>query len=158
MNKKHASKEIIESFIRLVNKYNALSKHPMTYGTRHKFYHSERHMLDIIGDDPGLNLTEFAKAAGVTKGAVSQVVTKLEKKGALKRFKSDHNDKEIKLKLTPKGEQIYAHHQSINEESIIHLWRELNKHPEDKIEFLAKMFEWFERYLDQSREKMQAHE
>ena len=62
MNKKRASENLLESFVRLVNKYNALSKHPMTYGTLHKFYHSERHMLDIVGDDPGLNLTEFAKA------------------------------------------------------------------------------------------------
>ena len=77
MNKKRASKDLFESLVRLVYKYNALGKHPMTFGTQHKFYHSERHMLDIVGDDPGLNLTEFAKAAGVTKGAISQVVSKL---------------------------------------------------------------------------------
>ena len=87
MNKKRASKELIERFLKLVNKYNALGKHPLTYGTPYKFYHSERHMLDIVGDDPGLNITEFAKAAGVTKGAISQVVSKLEKKGALKIHK-----------------------------------------------------------------------
>jgi DNA-binding MarR family transcriptional regulator len=158
MNKKRASKELFDSLLRLVNKYNALGKHPMTYGTQHKFYHSERHMLDIVGDDPGLNITEFAKAAGITKGAISQVVDKLEKKGALKRFKSDDNNKEIKLKLTHRGEQIYAHHQSVNEESINALWRELKKHPEDKIEFLTQMFRWFEQYLDQSRTKMRAHQ
>ena len=158
MNKKRASANLLESFVRLVNKYNALGKHPMTYGTQHKFYHSERHMLDIVGDDPGLNLTEFAKAAGVTKGAISQVATKLENKGALTRFKSGDNEKEIRLRLTQLGEQIYAHHQSVNEESINHLWRELKKHPEDKIEFLTQMFQWFEQYLDQSREKMQTHQ
>ena len=80
MDKKRASENLLESFVRLVNKYNALGKHPMTYGTLHQFYHSERHMLDIVGNDPGLNITEFAKAAGVTKGAISQVVSKLEKK------------------------------------------------------------------------------
>jgi DNA-binding MarR family transcriptional regulator len=115
-------------------------------------------MLDIVGDDPGLNLTEFAKAAGVTKGAISQVVSKLEKKGALIRFKSGDNEKEIRLRLTRLGEQIYAHHQSVNAESIDHLWRELKKHPQDKIEFLLHMFRWFEQYLDQSRERMQAHQ
>ena len=157
MNKKQASNELFESFLRIVNKYNSLGKHPMTYGTQHKFYHSERHMLDIVGDDSGLNITEFAKAAGITKGAISQVVSKLEKKGALKRFKSGDNDKEIKLSLTQHGEKIYAHHQSVNEESINHLWRELKKHPEEKIEFLIHMFRWFEQYLDQSGEKMRAH-
>ena len=158
MNKKRASKELFESFLRLVNKYNGLGKHPMTYGTQNKFYHSERHMLDIVGDDPGLNITEFAKAAGVTKGAISQVVSKLEKKVALKRFKSNDNDKEIRLGLTQQGERIYAHHQSVNEETINHLWRELKKHPEDNIVFLIHMFKWFEQYLDQSGEKMRAHQ
>ncbi len=158
MNKKRASKELIERFLKLVNKYNALGKHPLTYGTQYKFYHSERHMLDIVGDDPGLNITEFAKAAGVTKGAISQVVSKLEKKGALKRFKSDENDKEIRLELTQQGEQIYEHHQSVNQETINYLWRELKKHPEDKIEFLIDIFRWFEQYLDQSKEKMRAHQ
>ncbi len=158
MNKKRASEDLLDSFVRLVNKYNTLGKHPMNYGTQHKFYHSERHMLDIVGDDPGLNLTEFAKAAGVTKGAISQVVSKLERKGALKRFKSGDNEKEIRLRLTQLGEQIYAHHQSVNEESINHLWREIKNHPEDKIEFLIQMFQWFEKYLDQSREMMRAHQ
>ncbi len=158
MNKKRASKDLLERFVRLVNKYNALGKHPMTYGTQHQFHHSERHMLDIVGDDPGLNLTEFAKAVGVTKGAISQVVPKLVKKGALIRFKSDDNDKEIRLRLTQQGKQIYAHHQSVNEESVNHLWRELKKHPEDKIEFLTQMFRWFEQYLDQSKERMRAHQ
>ncbi|MEJ2333983.1 MAG: MarR family transcriptional regulator [Desulfobulbaceae bacterium] len=145
MNKKHASSEIIDRFLRLVNKYNALGKHPVTFGTQHRFYHSERHMLDIVGDCPDLNITEFAKAAGVTKGAISQVVAKLEKKGA-------------KIKLTPLGEKIYAHHQSVNAESSHHLWRELKNHPDDNIEFLLHMFKWFEEYFDESRERMRAHQ
>jgi DNA-binding MarR family transcriptional regulator len=158
MNKKRASKELFESFLRLVNKFNALGKHPITYGTQHKFYHSERHMLDIVGDDPGLNVTEFANATGVTKGAISQVVSKLETKGALIRLKRDDNEKEIQLKLTRLGEQIYANHQRVNQESINQLWRELKPHSEDKIEFLMQIFRWFEQYLDQSREKMRKHQ
>ncbi len=156
VDKKKASRALIDSFVRLVNKYNAMERHPITYGTPYRFYHSERHLLDIVGDNPGLNITEFAKAAGVTKGAISQVVSKLEEKGALRRFKGDENEKEIRLALTQLGEKIYRHHQSVNQETINRLWRELEKHPVDKIAFLMEMFGWFERYLDQSREKMQA--
>jgi DNA-binding MarR family transcriptional regulator len=158
MKKKHVSKKILEIFIGLVNKYNAMGKHPMAFGTEYKFHHSERHMLDIVGDKPGLNITEFSKAAGVTKGAISQVVTKLEKKGALQRYRSDDNNKEIRIRLTQLGDTIYAHHQNVNEESINHLLQELDKHPEDKIEFLIHMFKWFEKYLDDSSKKMRVHE
>jgi DNA-binding MarR family transcriptional regulator len=158
MNKKKASQAFIDSFLRLVNKYNALERHPITFGTSYYFYHSERHMLDIVGDDPGLNITEFAKKAGVTKGAISQVVSKLEKKGALKRFKSEANDKEIRLELTELGKKIYAHHQSVNQDTIDYLWREFKKHPEGKIEFLMDIFSSFEQYLDQSKTKMEANQ
>jgi DNA-binding MarR family transcriptional regulator len=157
MNKSLASKMLLESFLRLVNKYNQLGKHPMTYGTPHQFYHSERHMLDIVGDNPGLNITEFAKAAGVTKGAISQVVSKLEEKEVLRRHRSAGNMKETKLKLTPHGEKIYRHHQKVNAESISQLSAELDKHPEEHIDFLIHMFNWFEQFLDQSREKMKSH-
>jgi DNA-binding MarR family transcriptional regulator len=158
MNKKNASKELIDRFLRLVNKYNSLGKHPHSFGTPYNFFHSERHMLDIVGDDPGLNITEFANAAGVTKGAISQVVSKLEKKGALRRYKSEANDKEIRIELTQLGEKIYAHHQKVNQETVDQLWRELEKYPQEKIEFLMDMFRWFEQHLDQSKEKMQARE
>ena len=158
MNKKNASKKLIDHFLRLVNKYNSLGRHPLSFGTPYNFFHSERHMLDIVGDDPGLNITEFANAAGVTKGAISQVVSKLEKKGALRRYKSEANDKEIRIELTQLGEKIYAHHQKVNQETVDQLWRELEKYPQEKIEFLMDMFRWFEQHLDQSKEKMQARE
>ena len=45
MNKKRASENLLESFVRLVNKYNALGKHPMTYGTQNKFYHSDKQKI-----------------------------------------------------------------------------------------------------------------
>ncbi len=158
MNKKKASRELVASFIRLVNKYNALEKSPLSYGTAQKFFHSERHMLDIVGDEPGLNITAFAQKAGVTKGAISQVVNKLERKGALRRFKGKSNDKEIQLELTQLGERIYAQHQRVNQETINHLWDELEKHPQDKIDFLMEILNWFEKYLDQSKEQMQVGE
>jgi len=85
MRRENTSKEIIELFIRMVNKYNSIEKVPARHGTRHNLYHSERHMLDKIGDNPGMNVTEFANTVGVTKGAISQVVTKLEKKGVVTR-------------------------------------------------------------------------
>ena len=157
MNKKNASKELFESFLRLVNKYNALGKLPMQFGTGHKFYHSERHMLDIVGDDPGLNITEFARTAGVTKGAISQVVAKLERKGAVERFKSGLNDKEIRLRLTRLGEQIYTHHQQVNATSINLLWRELKKQSDNEIQCVLRIFGWLEMHLDESRKKRRSH-
>ena len=100
MKTKNNSTEIIELFIRMVNKYNSLEKIPSRHGTGHQLYHSERHLLDKIAENTGMNVTEFAAAAGVTKGAISQLVTKLVKKGIVTRYKKSINDKEVFLELT----------------------------------------------------------
>ncbi|RMF86869.1 MAG: MarR family transcriptional regulator [Nitrospinota bacterium] len=158
MDKSTASRELLERFIRLVNKYNALEKYPLRYGTPHRFYHSERHLLDIVGSHPHLNITAFARLAGVTKGAISQIASRLEKKGVIRRYKDPKNSKEVLIALTDLGREIYAQHQRINAETVRHLQEELAKYPDEQVAFLLHMFAWLEAYLDQSRARMAAHE
>jgi DNA-binding MarR family transcriptional regulator len=157
MDRKAACKEIMELFIRVVNKYNSLEKIPVRYGTKQNLFHSERHMLDIMGDNPGMNMTEFAAAAGVTKGAISQLVIKLEKKGVVKRYKRSGNDKEVMISLTDAGKEIYKKHKKINEDTMMPLFKKLDNYPDEKIHFLVTMFKWFDEFMDYSREKMQEH-
>lgn len=152
-----ASKKLMEQFIRMVNKYNALKKHPISYGNKETFFHSERHMLDIFGDNPDNNVTELAQMIGVTKGAISQVVAKLEKKGAIRRFKDDGNAKEIRIELTAKGREIYRHHKRTNNETILHVQNVLKKYPDDRVESFMEMFQSLESYLDSSRKQMHQH-
>ena len=157
MNRENASKEIIELFIRMVNKYNALEKIPARHGTKHNLYHSERHMLDKIGDNTGMNVTEFAAATGVTKGAISQLVSKLEKKGIVRRYKKSTNDKEVFLELTKSGQEVYKKHKEVSEQAITPLYNELSKHSDEKVAFLLTMFKWLDDYLDKSKKKMEEH-
>lgn len=157
MDREKACKDLINSFIRMVNKYNALEKYPVRYGSRQNFYHSERHMIDTFADNPQMNITDFALMNGVTKGAVSQVVTKLEKKGVIRRFKRSGNEKEVFIELTQTGKEIYEQHQKVNKETISSIQNELGKFSDDKVEFLIYMFRWFESFLENSRDKMEVH-
>ena len=141
-------------FIQAAHRYHALEKMPMRSGTSHDLYHSERHMLDRIGEHPNINLTEFARAAGITKGAVSQVVKKLESKGLVRRYKSGNNDKEVFLVPTKAGRDVCLRHSKKNEETIGPLLQELSKYPDDKIEFLITMLGWISDYLDKSAKQM----
>jgi DNA-binding MarR family transcriptional regulator len=157
MDMTRASQDIMELFIQAVHKYNALEKIPVKVGSKHDLYHSERHLLDKIGDQPGVNVTEFARAVGITKGAVSQVVKKLENKGFVRRYKSSSNDKEVFLELTRAGRDIYIKHKKTNEETLKPLIEKLKKYPDDKIDFLIAMFTWIGEYLDQGRKQMKEH-
>jgi DNA-binding MarR family transcriptional regulator len=157
MDRRKAGREIAELFIRAVGKYNALEKIPVKLRSKHALYHSERHMIDRIGDHPGMNITDFAGALGVTKGAVSQVVKKLEAKGVARRYKSGENVKEVFLELTAAGSDIYLEHQKTNEETLAPLLRELEKYPDDKVRFLIAMFKWIDGFLDRSWKDMKEH-
>jgi DNA-binding MarR family transcriptional regulator len=157
LNRKEASREIADLLMRIVSKYNALEKIPVRHGTKHKLYHSERHLIDKIGENPEMNVTEFAKAAGVTKGAISQVLSKLEKKGVARRSRKEGNDKEVLIELTKSGREAYERHREINEESIAPLVNELKRYPNDKIQFLIQMFRWIDGFLDLSQKKMEGH-
>ena len=157
MDRIETSEEIIELFIRLANKYKALEKIPVDYGVGTDLYHSERHLIDQIGDHPEMNITELAGLAGVTKGAISQTVKKLENKGVVTRYKGADNEKEVFLKFTDIGRDIYKKHKEVDREAIIPLYEELRKYSDDKVYFLVEMFKWMDTFLDDSTKKMQSH-
>jgi len=141
-------------FIQAARRYHALEKIPVKSGLKHDLYHSERHMLDRIGEHPEINVTEFARVAGITKGAVSQVVKKLETKGLVRRYKSGSNNKEVFLELTRTGRDAFSEHGRKNEETIRPLLQELRKYPDDKVEFLISMLAWISDYLGKSAKQM----
>jgi DNA-binding MarR family transcriptional regulator len=158
MQRELESKELIGLFLRLVHKVNAMEKAPVEHGKEFRLYHSERHMLDKVGDDPGMNVTEFARAVGVTKGAISQVIRKLETKGLVRRYKKSRNEKEVFIELTSQGRDFYEERKRINKETIREISEELRLHSDDKVAFLLRMFHWFDMFLDRSMEAMAQNE
>ncbi len=157
MDVKEASSEIMDLFIRLVNSYNSMEKIPVKHGAGHGLYHSERHLLDKIGDNPDMNITELAHLVGVTKGAISQVVRKIEIKGVVRRHKKGSNDKEVFVELTKAGKGIHEKHKAINQETVNALCKQLERYSDDNVESLVSMFRWFNTFLDLSRKKMRRH-
>ena len=147
----------MDLFIQGVRKYNALEKVPVKIGSKHNMFHSERHFLNMIGDHQGVNITEFANAMGITKGAVSQIVNKLEIKGFINRYKSGGNGKEVFLELTRDGRDLYIKNKKTNDETIKPLIERLKKYSDDEVDFLIVMFKWIGEYLDQGRKQMSEH-
>lgn len=154
MDRKIAGREIADLFLRLVNRYRALERIPDRHGLSAGLYHSERHILDQVGSRPEWNVTEHAAGMGVTKGAVSQVIAKLEAKGLVRRCRKGGNGKAVYLELTRQGALLVEKRRSRNEETLRPLYAELEKHPDGRIKFLIGMFRWLERYLEESEEKM----
>lgn len=157
MDRAKASYVIMELFIRMVNSYNAMEKVPDMHGKNMGLYHSERHMLDAIAKYPDLNMSEHAAGLGVTKGAISQVVKKLDGKGFVRRSKRSDNDKAIYLELTKLGKDLTEKRKRVNEDTLSPLIKELGRHSDRDVSFLVDMFKWIDDYLAQSRNRMRSY-
>ena len=87
---------------------------PHSFGTDVKLHRVEIHTIQAIGEHEGINLTNLALLMNVTKGAMSQTVSKLARKKLIKKTYADENSKEIRLYLTEKGRIGFSNHDSMH--------------------------------------------
>lgn len=102
---------IHEKFIRIVNLYEKLEKTPRPYGTDELLTGAEIHLIESIGDSRETSsVTDLANLLGITKGAVSQHLKKLEKKGLTIKDEDPENNSRLIVRLTSKGKAAYYAH------------------------------------------------
>lgn len=77
------------------------------YGGIH-LYPSEIHLLLLLYENPGNGVMDIAENLNVTKGAVSQNLIRLEKKGVLKRGKNKEGRHKVEVVFTETGREILA--------------------------------------------------
>lgn len=83
-----------------------------------KLYSSEMHLLLHIGDsaENRRNATRIGEAFGITKGAVSQTLSRLVHKGLLTKETDGASKNELNIHLTEKGWRAYRACSAIREE------------------------------------------
>ena len=91
------------------------TKTPQDYGTGEFHTSTEVHMIKHIADNPGITVTELARDYGRTKGAISQILKKVEGKGLVCRKADPGNDNRAFLYLTLAGETLDQAHRSYDE-------------------------------------------
>ena len=92
-----AREEFVETFQRIVHKYDQFEKKKRYYGTDQLVSISEIHTIDAIGRSGSINVTFLAQTLGVTKGSASQMVYKLVDKGFVEKQISPISDREVVL-------------------------------------------------------------
>ena len=147
MSKQEAFINVAETFNRIINKFISIEKKPRDYGTGDLLYPSEIHNIEIIGRNPGINVTNLAKTLGVTKGAVSQIVNKLERKNLVKKSRDSNNEKEVMLKLQKKGEIAFKGHENFHSEFYSEIMDEMDNMTSEQILFLQNIFTRIDKYV-----------
>lgn len=150
MNQKHS--EILglvhDRFAGLVKLYQEMEKQPRKYGTDEYLTSSEIHLIELIGDaDANLSVTDLAKNSRVTKGAISQHLKKLEKKGLTTKEEDPTNVSRSRVSLTSKGKAAYYSHRYWHETMDGGYLAYLSTLEADKIEFLLEFMNVVERFM-----------
>jgi DNA-binding MarR family transcriptional regulator len=138
---------LIAKFSRVSKLWQQLDSKPRKFGTETDLTGSEIHLVEVIGQNEGLSVTDMAKRLGITKGAVSQTLKKIDEKGLVSKEIDPTNTSRITVRLSTKGKVGYYSHLQWHEKMdggfrdyFVHL-------PEDKIKFLEEFLSILEKFL-----------
>ena len=145
IDKKEIALEAIHRFGRVANKVRALERSSRGFDLNDDLQVREIYTIDNIGLNPGITVTELAASMGVTKGAASQVVGSLEKRGYVDKQADPHDGKKIHLALSSKGIGVQERHRLFYEESFA---RYLHMITPGQILLFSELLMMIEKYLD----------
>lgn len=96
----------------LMSEYDSL---PHYYGNV-VLYQAEAYIVNLVGQHPGITVTQLAEILNKTTSACSQIVRKLRVKGFVEQIRNPGNNRLYNLKLTKTGEEVFQAHVSFNQE------------------------------------------
>lgn len=118
------------------------------FGMDEDLFEAEIHMIRDIKENEGIHVTGLAEKLNVTKGAVSQILKKLEKKGMIVKERDASNQSRLALYLTPKGEKAYLFHERLHEDFDGMVESVLDDATPEEVNFLKDFLNELETKLD----------
>ena len=100
------NKELLDKILESLSKIAFIEKKRILIFGDLKLYPSEIHLLLFIYFEQDTNITEIANRIGLTKGAVSQTLSRLQKKGILTKKTDPYNKNELKIMFTTQGDKL----------------------------------------------------
>lgn len=132
MKNKEIYLDISRQLLNVINTFRNYDSKARSFGTDHNLSFSEIHMLEFIGNNHDTYVSQIADNNGITKGAVSQSIRKLEKKGYLYKVIDDGNKSREFIKLTEKGKIAYDNHLFYHDKINRQVRKKLNKFSENQ--------------------------
>jgi DNA-binding MarR family transcriptional regulator len=88
---------------RVINRLIFLEKRSVFQQGSLRLHPSEIHLMQVIKEQPDLNAGEMAQRLGVSNGAVSQTLARLENKGVIKKAKDPSLKNRVTASFTAAG-------------------------------------------------------
>jgi DNA-binding MarR family transcriptional regulator len=136
------------TLVRVAYKLFGGDRMTLDYGTDVMIHGSEIHMVCHIKRNPGCYVSSIARSIQVTRGAVSQIVKKLEQKGLVRKVAQPENLKQRVLVLTEKGETAYSGHQRLHQRFSESLEELLIPYTDDQFHLITRFMKDLEGSID----------
>lgn len=98
------------TLLSLVTRFYALERQCRNFGTDVPIHLGEIQMIMTIHNAEGIHVGGLAKKLGITKGSVSEMLRKLERKGLIRKEKDPLKMTRLNVYLTDKGKTAHASH------------------------------------------------
>ncbi|MCH6264941.1 MULTISPECIES: MarR family winged helix-turn-helix transcriptional regulator [Neobacillus] len=133
MKKEEIIYELMESVYDLSRQISSYESIPRKYGTEDELYMVEAHTINLIGNKTQTTASELANLTKKTKGAISQMVNKLIKKGLVLKSKNPIDKREYILELTEKGKMVYDFHYQLDKAEYTKILNKLHQFSEEDL-------------------------
>lgn len=110
--------ELLEKLEQVITKIESMHTPSLSFGTGVLMHQNEIHTVQAIGGHSRINVTNLAKYKGVTKGAISQTIKRLIRKGLVRRTHAPGNAKEVLLELTDLGWIGFRNHEKFHMDTL----------------------------------------
>lgn len=125
------------ALLALVEKINELESAAGCFGTDVQIHHSEIHMIMAIHNNEGIHVGGLADHLKITKGSVSEILRKIERKGLINKRIDPEKRSRLNIFLTEKGKIAHEHHIFFHEQLNEIVDVALHDHTPEQFEFLV---------------------
>ncbi len=124
---------LIRDLQQLIPRFGQSGMAARDYGCGRKLFPAEIQGVEIIARWPGLSAKELSLKLGVTKGAVSQLLSRLEKKGLVTKERDLGGTRRFSLRLTALGQTAFEGYLNFLSQNCQRLAGQLENLPQDQI-------------------------
>lgn len=102
-------RDIVEQLMKYCNVYASVYTKEMMHGSDIPFSFAQIQVVEYLleNEDMNQNMISIATRLGITYSTFSKLVSRLVKKGMLKKFHVQGNRKDVVVRVTPTGRRVY---------------------------------------------------
>ena len=145
---KTKSYAIMSNFMQLLETIANGKTKVLDFGDGMVFYRGEIHMIKVIGDHPGMFLSEIARCFHVTRAVVSKIVLKLERNGYVRKVTDQADKKRVQVYLTERGQVAFQAHDHFHCDNDGHIYEYLEGLSEAEREVVAGFLQKARQMVD----------